>query len=37
MAGPSRRHSYDIWKWIVLAAPVLLVPEWTTTYRRAFS
>jgi Ca-activated chloride channel family protein len=36
MAGPSRRQTYDIWKWIAVAALVLLVLEWAMYYRRVF-
>jgi hypothetical protein len=35
-AGPSRRQTYDTWKWIALAALVLLVLEWAAYHRRLF-
>jgi hypothetical protein len=35
-AGQSRRQTYDIWKWIAVAAVVLLVLEWTIYHRRVF-
>ncbi|HTU20846.1 MAG TPA: VWA domain-containing protein [Gemmataceae bacterium] len=35
-AGQSRRQTYDIWKWIAVAALVLLVLEWAVYHRRVF-
>jgi hypothetical protein len=35
-AGPSRRQTYDTWKWAALAAVVLLVLEWLVYQRRIF-
>ncbi|MGH7173086.1 MAG: vWA domain-containing protein, partial [Gemmataceae bacterium] len=35
-AGQSRRQTYDIWKWIAVAALVLLVLEWAMYHRRVF-
>jgi hypothetical protein len=35
-AGPSRRQTYDTWKWAALAAVVLLVLEWLVYHRRIF-
>ncbi len=35
-AGPSRRQTYDMWKWIALAALTLLVLEWAVYHRRVF-
>jgi hypothetical protein len=35
-AGQSRRQTYDTWKWIALAALVLLVLEWAAYHRRVF-
>jgi hypothetical protein len=35
-AGQSRRQTYDTWKWIALAALVLLVLEWAVYHRRVF-
>lgn len=35
-AGQSRRQTYDIWKWIALAALVLLALEWALYHRRWF-
>jgi hypothetical protein len=33
-AGQSHRQTYDTWKWIALAALVLLVLEWAVYHRR---
>jgi hypothetical protein len=35
-AGQSRQQMYDIWKWIAVAALVLLVLEWAAYHRRVF-
>lgn len=35
-AGQSRQQTYDIWKWIAVAALVLLVLEWAAYHRRVF-
>ncbi len=35
-AGQSRRQTYDTWKWIALAALLLLVLEWAVYHRRVF-
>jgi hypothetical protein len=35
-AGQSRRQTYDTWKWIALAALVLLLLEWAAYHRRIF-
>jgi predicted 3-demethylubiquinone-9 3-methyltransferase (glyoxalase superfamily) len=35
-AGQSRQQTYDTWKWIVLAALVMLVLEWAAYHRRLF-
>jgi hypothetical protein len=35
-AGPSRRQTYDVWKWAALAALVLLLLEWAVYLRRVF-
>ncbi|MHB1426204.1 MAG: VWA domain-containing protein [Gemmataceae bacterium] len=35
-AGQSRRQTYDMWKWIALAALVLLLLEWAVYHRRVF-
>jgi hypothetical protein len=34
--GQSPRQTYDIWKWIALAALGLLLLEWTVYHRRVF-
>ncbi len=34
-AGQSRQQTYDTWKWIALAALVLLVLEWAAYHRRS--
>jgi hypothetical protein len=33
-AGHTRRQTYDTWKWVALAALVLLVLEWAVYHRR---
>jgi hypothetical protein len=33
-AGQQRRQTYDTWKWVALAALVLLVLEWAVYHRR---
>jgi hypothetical protein len=33
-AGHARRQTYDTWKWVALAALVLLVLEWAVYHRR---
>jgi hypothetical protein len=35
-AGQSRRQTYDTWKWVALAALLVLVGEWTVYHRRIF-
>jgi hypothetical protein len=35
-AGQSRRQTYDTWKWIAVAALLLLVLEWAVYHRRVF-
>jgi hypothetical protein len=35
-AGQARRQTYDTWKWVALAALVLLVLEWAVYHRRVF-
>jgi hypothetical protein len=35
-AGPPRQQTYDTWKWIALAALLLLVLEWAAYHRRVF-
>jgi hypothetical protein len=35
-AGQSRRQTYDTWKWIALAALLLLLLEWAVYHRRVF-
>jgi Ca-activated chloride channel homolog len=35
-AGQVRRQTYDTWKWVALAALVLLVLEWAVYHRRVF-
>jgi hypothetical protein len=35
-AGQSRRQTYDTWKWVALAALVLLAIEWAVYHRRIF-
>jgi len=35
-AGQSRRQTYETWKWVALAALLLLVLEWAVYHRRLF-
>jgi hypothetical protein len=37
LAGESRNQTYDTWKWVALAALLLLVLEWAVYHRRVFA